>query len=214
MFNPFSKFINDTRKSGTTDEWDDWRAANAEQHPIAWKLYQGYEDITRYIKVKYWRYIEDPIWNFKYRFVPKHRYNMVDTGLEPNYYDPRTRIIHAAFNELVMFVDRQENHGHVDWNGTEQHAAAWKEMKELVDWWQNRYLKRDEILATAFKDPLEDLELDTFTVFSERWREQNPDVYAQWEQYVRDTQAEEDKIDQELQDNWARLGKIVLYLWD
>lgn len=214
MFNPFSKLINKILRAGTIDEWNDWRDANADQHPIAWKLYQGYEDAARYVRVKYRIYIEDPIWNLKYRFVPKHKYNIVDTGLEPGYYDSCTRIPYAAFNELVRFVEHQENHGHVDWSATEQHAAAWKEMHELVDWWKNRYLKREEILATAFKDPLEDLDLEIFTVFSERWREQNPDVYTQWEKYVRDTQAEENKIDQELQDNWVRLGKLLPHLWD
>ena len=36
-------------------------------------------------------------WWFCYRFVPKHRYNLVRLPLSPNYYDNNTRLFYAIF---------------------------------------------------------------------------------------------------------------------
>ena len=42
---------------------------------------------------------------FRYRFIPRHRYHKVDTGLKPDYYDSDSRMFHASFNLLVDFVE-------------------------------------------------------------------------------------------------------------
>ena len=46
--------------------------------------------------IKYW---------FIYRFHPKHRYHVVDTGLAPGYYDKDYLILHSVFNILKEYVE-------------------------------------------------------------------------------------------------------------
>lgn len=43
---------------------------------------------------------------FLYRLHPKHRYHLVDTGLEPGYYDADELMLHACFSLLCRYVER------------------------------------------------------------------------------------------------------------
>jgi hypothetical protein len=46
------------------------------------------------------------IWQARYRLQKKHRYHLVDTGLEPSYYDEDYRMLWACMAILVEHVDR------------------------------------------------------------------------------------------------------------
>jgi hypothetical protein len=52
------------------------------------------------------------IWQARYRLQKKHRYHLVDTGLEPSYYDEDYRMLHACMAILVEHVER--GHGGVE----------------------------------------------------------------------------------------------------
>lgn len=92
------------------------------------------------------------IWGFKYRFIRKHQYNLIDTKLEPGYYDIDTLMLHGNMALLVRYVDKE--HGgvedlqkHVDYlNSAEFEASpkpdgdhAWDKVDtialELYHWW-------------------------------------------------------------------------------
>lgn len=45
----------------------------------------------------------------RYRFIKRHRYHLVETGLKPNYYEIETQMLHANFNMLVSYVERQKS---------------------------------------------------------------------------------------------------------
>lgn len=51
------------------------------------------------------RFFSDMYWAFKYRFVPKHKYNIIRTGLKPGYYDPSIKITFGIFEEVSRWVE-------------------------------------------------------------------------------------------------------------
>lgn len=84
----------------TWAEWDRRRARLKRSFPVRWFFSETLPDFHSHFikypmrKTKNW---------FRYRF--KERYHVVKTGLAPNYYDADTRMIHAAFQLLVDYVE-------------------------------------------------------------------------------------------------------------
>jgi len=56
--------------------------------------------------VKMMQYSDFKHW-FLYRLVKKHKYQLVDTGLKPGYYDVDTRMLHSNFNMLKVLVEEE-----------------------------------------------------------------------------------------------------------
>lgn len=52
------------------------------------------------------------LWGLRHRFDPRHRYNVVRTGLPAGYYDPDTRMLHACMALLCAYIE--EGHGGAD----------------------------------------------------------------------------------------------------
>lgn len=94
--------------------------------------------------------INDLLWQFKYRYVKRHKYHLIDTGLEPGYCDIDHIMLHGMFALLTRYVD--EEHEGVDalksWgeelcdstNGMaahSDHAQGEKELEAvaLYNWW-------------------------------------------------------------------------------
>lgn len=69
-------------------------------HPILFKI-QGL-----------WLQIKngDPLWWFKYRFVKKHQYHIVHTGLKPGYHDARTKILYGIFAEFANWAETDRHY--------------------------------------------------------------------------------------------------------
>ena len=67
------------------------------------------ENILRKVRTNLYypvkRFFRDIKCWFLYRFHPKHRYNLVDTGLPPGYYDKDYLMLHACFHLLKTFVE-------------------------------------------------------------------------------------------------------------
>jgi hypothetical protein len=55
--------------------------------------------ISWIIQADYW---------LKYRLYKEHKYNLVDTGLKPGYYEVDQRMFHACFNLLVEFIEHEQ----------------------------------------------------------------------------------------------------------
>jgi len=75
---------------------------------------------------------------FKYRFINEHKYNLVDTGLEPGYYEVDERMFHACFNLLVQFIEEETSWKHL--------ICSDKEMKKRP-WWMTlkRYCRKNRV---------------------------------------------------------------------
>ena len=118
--------------------------------------------ITKHVS-KWWMQLQ-------YRFNPKHKYHLVDTGLTPGYYEIDERMIHAMFSLLVSFVEREHqfNNPEEDWNhwpslierseqiingdiadesGADERpwAQAMIKVNQLYCWWTKIRITREEI---------------------------------------------------------------------
>lgn len=108
-------------------------------------------------------------WWFFHRFHPKHRYNVVKTGLKPGYYDCDIQMFHACFSLLVGFVEREC--AHMEWvlssmgwsklpkpksqedreryglsylDGMAKNHEEYKTLKDLYIWWKYVRPNREE----------------------------------------------------------------------
>lgn len=81
-----------------------------------------------------------------FRYRTTRRYFLVNTGLEPNYYDVDTRMLHACFSLLVDFVEKEKPEESIDWQADESHSMAWNEISYLYLWWTStRNLRKDPL---------------------------------------------------------------------
>ncbi len=62
------------------------------------------------------------------------RYLKIQT-LDKAYYDRDTVLLHAAFQVLVDFIEKEQPEKIVDWNIDQAHKHAWQEMQSLYKWW-------------------------------------------------------------------------------
>lgn len=86
--------------SMTWEGWDRYNGRLKRRFPVRWFLSNDIPDFwTDWVK----RPIRSTRSFFRYR--TKDRYHIVDTGLEPGYYDSDTRMIHSAFNLLRDYVE-------------------------------------------------------------------------------------------------------------
>lgn len=103
MFSRFIKWLNfDRLKLGTADQWDEWETEYQKQAPTRYWLTHRLPYLTWY-PVK-WKYDTVRDW-VRYRVRP---YHIVNTGLPPQYYDTDTIILHANFNLLKDFVEKEK----------------------------------------------------------------------------------------------------------
>ena len=73
-----------------------------------------------------------------HRFWPKYKYNTINiTSLEPGYYDPDVRMLHACFDLFAawfhynVFETELMDHASIDENS----PGMYDEMMELYKWW-------------------------------------------------------------------------------
>jgi hypothetical protein len=189
-------------------EWDEWKADMKAKYPVRFFLHETipdkWSDVWEYGSQRYFRNLK---WKILHRFHPKHRYHVVDTGLEPGYYDPCTQIFASNFQLLCDFVDNNVKWDRIDWEGDEAHVAAWKEMNELVHWYREIYPNREDSLEVHRPEP----RVEWKKVFNEKHKD-DPDVieYRKYLDYVNTEEAQWEKDDEE---NLIRVIKLIPFLW-
>lgn len=55
-------------------------------------------------------------------------------------------LLHAAFQLLMDFVEREKPAKRIDWNATSEHRKAWKEIMLLYRWWKRERPARKSVL--------------------------------------------------------------------
>ena len=74
--------------------------------------------------------------------------------LEKGWCDKDRVLLHAAFQLLVDFVEKERPAEIVDWNADKKHADAWKEIQALYRWWtQKRPARKDPLDEKGLKCP-------------------------------------------------------------
>jgi hypothetical protein len=158
---------------------------------------------------------QDLWWGFLHRTF--YRYNIIRIKtLKPGYYDVDHRMLHANFQLLVDYVEREKPFDHIDWDTDEESRHVASEIRELYDWWKNKYPKRLLAYETIPDEECPDL--------MEIWRktgvvsspEQNENMREKYPNYYRTLETsweQEKRWDKEEEDNLIRLMKIRQYLW-
>lgn len=91
------------------DDWNKWHDKQKKQRPIRYWLSDTF--LTRLQDIVYFTYdlYHTTKIYIRNRYIDKLQY--LHTGLKPGeYYDLDHRIIHALFNELVIFVEKELSH--------------------------------------------------------------------------------------------------------
>jgi hypothetical protein len=168
-------------KAATMEQWDEWKTKAKKEHPIKYFLSETIPREFRFLK----RRITDFWWEIKYRTISEHKYNLVDTGLKPGYYEIETRMLYSCFSLLCSYVEKQmpsrsskyskikiltqkdyvnNLEDYVMFNereGFTEHAKHYRDIKELYLWWK-QYLQNLE------NDPFFDIDNE-----EESYKEQN-----------------------------------------
>lgn len=164
----------------------------------------------------YWNKILDTLfyipWHwFKVRFIPKHRYHILDltkggNGYRYGWYDTDSRMLQACFLLLVEYVEGEKPFEIIDWEFDEATKEKHTEIKELYDWWKTGRAAKRAALAKEW-DSLPPEETSRFVPVEDGgFTIHTPDS-------VRALNAKEDALDEEDQRNLERLIKIRGWLW-
>lgn len=130
---------------------------------LGYLVYGGSPAWIQWLAHKIFRPTNQAKWALKHRYQPKHRYNLVRTGLEPGYYDYDTRMLHACFALLCEYVEEEGGIEAIKTDGDTRHVfeePRKSQITELYDWWKvgkpADEKRRDELMDELFGNrPLE-----------------------------------------------------------
>ena len=89
--------------------------------------------------IKYW---------FLYRLHPAHKYQLIDTGLKPNYYEVDYRMMHGMFNMLKNFCEDEMPYHDWCWQEAGKEIDAEKEGKKYK---RRKFVRGKEAALESFK---------------------------------------------------------------
>lgn len=135
--------IPDTPLALPWDEWDEWEAEARKKYPFRWFMSRT---LTGF-RARTWRAcVHEPWYWLKCRVW--HRYNVVVCrSLPPTWVDRDTVLMHAAFQCLVDFIEKEKpweftasdermQAGYADFEP--KRINEWKSIRELYFWWMKR----------------------------------------------------------------------------
>lgn len=129
-------------KVGTAEEWTSIHKKEKEK-PICdfcvnvvprWFARKG----RQISDIKYW---------FLYRFSNKHKYQLIDTGLKPNYHEIDTRMLHGMFNLLKNFCEDEMPFHDWCWQEASKEIDAEREGKSYK---RRKFVKGKEAALESF----------------------------------------------------------------
>ena len=155
-FLKWEKFLYPKKPSAATaDEWVDFEI-KMKASPSRYFLSTTVPDFIQYKLLFPVTWLNNKWWQFKYRYVKKHQYNIIRTELEPGYYDQDTILLYGMFAVLCSYVE--EGREQIEWRAEDPdgqckgiHQDTAIETLALYKWWKEGYLKRpDAIDASGF----------------------------------------------------------------
>lgn len=136
----------------------------------------------------------------------------IDT-LDKGWSDKDRVMLHAAFQLLVDFVEKERPGQIVGWNSGPEHKHAWKEIRALYKWWtRTRPARKGPLMQKGLKRP------------PMRWKkvpgshcrqlvDYDRRKYPEFEQVVKQHRCLEAKWEEEDQRNFHRLVEVRGFLW-
>ena len=180
--------------------WENWRNEHKTNFPIKYFML---EEVPQYFSDKK-MFIDEYIWKFKHRYIPKHQYNVIRIkDLEPGYYDPDVLILHSNFQLLTEWYHN---------NIFDMEHSPNKEMfdiaKELVDWWENVRPNRTSQLRETPEPPKD---YPACWLLMDKYKE--TPIYRETIEIINRNNKIEEYWDQEDQEQLIKLMKIRTILW-
>lgn len=201
----------DHPKIASMEEWDEWDEVEkskpicnffVNEIPMWWRI----NIASRWSDTKYW---------FKYRLQKEHKYHLIDTGLEPGYYEIDYRMMHGLFNILKDFCEDERPYHDWCWResskeldaeekgekykrpkferGREVAMASFKWQKELV--WQEYEVPEDkpELIGQPTHQAKNAEELEKLYLWWVETRPNRVDPYEKYPDTYLDTILDENK---------------------
>lgn len=194
-------------------EWDDWHAETKAKYPIRYFIQETIPNKSYSFYCIFHRPYYKWKWKFLHRFIPKYRYHTIKPRtLEPNYYDPRTLILHGAMECLVDYYENGVDR--VDWTWDEQWRETHKELIAIYKWWTEDYPNRDDYFVNG--DPLPKYnnlpeEWGMMSVLNEKYRDEP--AMQEHKRISRIRMDSEEEWYVKTEEMLIRLIKIRTYLW-
>jgi hypothetical protein len=137
------KCFPDHPSAASMEEWSEIHKKDKESHPL---LYWIDQTLMTYLSVKKMQLNDIKYW-FMYRFSNAHKYHLVRTGLQPDYYENDKRILHANFNILKEYIEIEQANKQYHW-GNESKSTTGKEAGvKRLDWETELRFTDDELPA-------------------------------------------------------------------
>jgi len=134
-------------------------------------------------------------------------------SLDKGWCDKDAMMLHAAFQLLVDFMDKEEPDQIVDWGADPLHKKAWKDIRSLYRWWtRTRPARRDPLDEKGLKRPPMRWEKVPGSD-CKRLREYDKKEYPEYERAFRKHVRLEKKWEDEDQKNFHRLVEVRGFLW-
>jgi len=133
--------------------------------------------------------------------------------LRAGWHDKDEVILHAAFQLLADFMEQESPDKHIDWSHDAVHRRAWKEIRDLYQWWtRKRPSRRTPLESKKITEPPLRFEKVAGTEFR---RIVTPDKkrYRAYYRALRQHARLEQKWRSEDQRNLHRLINIREFLW-
>jgi len=175
------------------------------------KVHNTNIDIKKFMNNYKWRYLKPSVlWRrFKTYF---HPYNVVHIKTLPRQWSDRdTIMLHAMFQILIDYVEKEEPFELINWESDSEHSASAKDIKYLYDWWKKNHDYdpwNDPVLVKEY-DELEakygefaSIKEDGEVIFNEAFRENSKKFHQREIEWER-----------EVEENLIKLIKIRGYLW-
>ena len=122
-------------------------------------------------------------------------------------------MLHAVFQLLADFMEQESPDKHIDWSHNAVHRRAWKEIRDLYQWWKKKRPARCSPLDNKkIAQPPLRFEKITGTKFH-RLVTPNKKKYAAYYQTLKQHTRLEQKWRDEDQRNLHRLINIREFLW-
>lgn len=134
-----------------------------------------------------------------------HKFHIIKLKtLEPGYYDIDHRMLHACFQLLVEYVEKEKPFDIIEWDADEESRHVALEIKDLYFWWKNAYPARHEPIHDVDRSLVPPLSVICSGNLSE---------YPAWDEACNKTLALTIQWSEEDDRNLIRLMKIRSYLW-
>lgn len=162
--------------------------------------------------------LRDLYWGFMHRTFK--RFNKVEIrSLGPGYYDVDHRLLHASFQLLRDFVEKEKPFEYIDWDSDAECRHAASEIKALYHWWTVIYPAREDLVRQLgdnerpgsfenwSKDPRGNMS------YGEKEHRLDEMMYPKYHAAIKLQADRELEWILEEEENLCRLARIKRYLW-